>query len=208
MKFCVFCGKKPNGKTKEHVIPKWLIELTGDPKREINVGIDYTGKNKPFRRFAFNQFTFPACNDCNNKYSKLEAETKIIVDKILNNEKISAIQVSTFLDWMDKVRVGVWLGFILLDKNHLNIEPNFHVEKRIGQFDRVLMIEKSTNHVDRLNFSGADSPSFTFTPSAFCLSINDYSFTNISYMFLLSRRMGFPYPTEIFAQPDSNEIRL
>jgi hypothetical protein len=26
---CVFCGERPQSKTKEHVIPKWLIEMTG-----------------------------------------------------------------------------------------------------------------------------------------------------------------------------------
>ena len=29
-KFCVFCGNKPKGKNNEHIIPKWLIEFTGD----------------------------------------------------------------------------------------------------------------------------------------------------------------------------------
>ena len=40
-KICVFCGKKPIEKTNEHIIPLWLIEYTGDPKRKIFLGIDY-----------------------------------------------------------------------------------------------------------------------------------------------------------------------
>lgn len=41
-KFCVFCGKKPKNKTKEHILPKWLIKLTGKPNRQINVGLDFS----------------------------------------------------------------------------------------------------------------------------------------------------------------------
>ncbi|QJB40178.1 hypothetical protein HF324_20870 [Chitinophaga oryzae] len=33
MKYCIFCGEQPQSKTKEHIIPKWLIEMTGDPNR-------------------------------------------------------------------------------------------------------------------------------------------------------------------------------
>jgi hypothetical protein len=34
-KFCVFCGKKPQSKNREHIIPQWLIALTGDPNRDV-----------------------------------------------------------------------------------------------------------------------------------------------------------------------------
>ena len=69
-KVCVFCGAKPNGKTKEHVVPRWLIELTGNPKREVFLGFEKKPQAKQ-RRFAFDQFTFPACDACNNKYANL-----------------------------------------------------------------------------------------------------------------------------------------
>jgi hypothetical protein len=38
-KRCIFCGNPPSAKNKEHVVPKWLIELTGDPKREWYLGL-------------------------------------------------------------------------------------------------------------------------------------------------------------------------
>jgi hypothetical protein len=28
-----FCGKNSESKTKEHIIPQWLIKYTGDPNR-------------------------------------------------------------------------------------------------------------------------------------------------------------------------------
>ena len=37
-KRCIFCGKVPETKTKEHVIPQWLINMTGDPKRNLHLG--------------------------------------------------------------------------------------------------------------------------------------------------------------------------
>ena len=37
-KRCIFCGKKPSEKNREHIIPRWLIALTGDPKREWYLG--------------------------------------------------------------------------------------------------------------------------------------------------------------------------
>ncbi|HDR2534145.1 TPA: hypothetical protein QCI12_004383 [Enterobacter roggenkampii] len=40
VKKCIFCGDKPENKNKEHVIPKWLIEMTGDKKRSGYFGFD------------------------------------------------------------------------------------------------------------------------------------------------------------------------
>jgi len=30
-KFCIFCGDKPQSKNLEHIIPQWLLKMTGDP---------------------------------------------------------------------------------------------------------------------------------------------------------------------------------
>lgn len=82
-KFCVFCGDKPNKKTREHIIPQWLIKMTGKASRQINIPPIFSlyisieeYKQKLGRKFSFNNFTLPACESCNNKYSKLEQNTK------------------------------------------------------------------------------------------------------------------------------------
>ena len=206
-KTCVFCGAKPKEKTKEHVIPRWLIELTGDPKRKVNLGLVKnfeTGFKR--REYAFDQFTFPACEGCNNKYASLEAEVKSIIEGILSEQFVSTEEVSLLLDWLDKVRVGLWLGMNQLDKNYAGVDPNFHIETRISQYDRMLIVEKSNGLRQKLNFGGIDTLSFALTPSAFVLIINNYYFTNISYMFLLVRRLGFPYPTRMYI--NSGEERV
>lgn len=203
-KYCVFCGQKPNNKTKEHVIPHWLIALTGDPNRKVNLGLLKEKGDQALkqRQYSFDSFTFPACEKCNHKYSELEGKAKYIIEKILSDEVILSDEMSILLDWFDKVRVGLWLGYHQLDKNIADINPGFHIATRIGQYDRALFISKSDNPSPKLNFGGADTIAFAYTPSAFTLIINNYYFANISYNFLFSRRIGFPYPKKIIALAD------
>ena len=62
-KYCVFCGAVPEKKNKEHVVPKWLIKLTGNPKREAYFGFEKNIETEvKTRTFAFDQFSFPACS--------------------------------------------------------------------------------------------------------------------------------------------------
>ncbi|MBH0074599.1 hypothetical protein I6F48_03340 [Pseudoalteromonas sp. SWYJ118] len=205
-KFCIFCGKKPKEKSREHIVPQWLIELTGDPKREVNLGMSKNeadfGKS---RKYAFKNFTFPACVNCNTKYGKLEADVKPILLKVLNDEGVTSEEMSSFLDWVDKVRVGLWLAMQQLDKNYLNVESNFHIEKRIGQYDRLLIVQKTDRNEPRVNFGAIDTPAFSFTPSAFVLSVNNFNFISVSSTFLFSRRVGFPYITDMVLSPDSDK---
>jgi hypothetical protein len=85
MKTCIFCGKKPDKKTKEHVIPRWLIEITGDPNRTTLIG-----KYKDtLRKFPWQNFTFPACNKCNQEFAELEGKAKIVVINLLDKRQIT-----------------------------------------------------------------------------------------------------------------------
>ena len=201
-KFCVFCGNEPVGKNKEHVIPEWLIKMTGELSRSAIFGFNKNFENRfKNREFAFGQFTFPACRGCNAKYADFESDVKTILLKILNGIEIRSEELSLFMDWLDKVRVGLWLGMKQLDDSNDNsvmVEPKFHIDSRIGQYDRMLIVEKSDGQKLKLNFSGVDTLSFALTPSAFTLIVNNFYFTNISYMFFLSRRLGFPFPEKTF----------
>ncbi|MDX1749904.1 MAG: hypothetical protein R3271_06250 [Methylophaga sp.] len=204
-KYCVFCGAVPEKKNKEHVVPKWLIKLTGNPKREAYFGFEKNIETEvKTRTFAFDQFSFPACSLCNEKYANLEEQVKPILETIIAGKAIKARNFSVLLDWMDKVRIGLWLGFNQLDKNFAQINPNFHIERRIGQYDRALIVEKSKGICERLNFGGVETLLFQVTPSAFTLTVNNYCFTNISYIFLIFRRLGFPYPRKMYYLPGSS----
>lgn len=196
-KFCVFCGNKPEDKTKEHIIPRWLIEYTGDPNRKISLG--YDSKKKCIRRFAFKSLTLPACKKCNNDFGNLEERVKPVLMNILEKDKLKKDDISILLDWFDKVRIGLWLLYYSLDENNMDIIPKFHIEQRIGKRDRMLIIYKehhnNKNNVQKgIGFYGVNTEAFQLVPSCFSLRINEYCFFNVSKEFLFSRRIGFPYP--------------
>ena len=80
-----------------------------------------------------------------------------------------------------------------MDKNPFALTLSFHIQDRIGQYDRVLIIDKSDATTSKLIFNGMDTLLSHLMPSAFVLVINNYYFTNISYMRLISRRICFPF---------------
>lgn len=186
--------------------------MTGNPKRQASFGFKIGKDGIEDRTFAFDQFTFPACNICNNDFAELEGQVKPIIETIIAGGSITTEMMSICLDWFDKVRVGIWLVMIMLDKIHtspepvLKVEPHFHIKSRIGQFDRVLIIEKIKSKRKALNMGGVESFSFKLAPTAFTLTINNICFTSISTVFLASRRLGFPYPTHSFLSKDRDEI--
>lgn len=197
-KTCLFCGTKPKNKTKEHIIPKWLIELTGVATRDISLGIDtkkFFNEGKfEIRKFSFSNFQFPACNECNNFYSLLESKTKPIILKILNNDFLDNIEITTLLDWFDKVRTGLWIGFLTLDKNVSLIDkPSFYINKRLCEKDRSLFVYELEEKTKCIQFIGVNSPSFQISPNCFALRINNFYFFNSSTDFLIAKNIGFPY---------------
>jgi hypothetical protein len=205
-KFCVFCGQYPDGRNREHIIPRWLIELSGDPNRKAQFGIDLTKKPpNGIRSYSFNSFVFPACEQCNEEFSDLEDKTKEIVTAILHDQAIGSGDWNIFLDWLDKVRIGIWLGFLYLNKNLRNISPKFHIKKRIGVRDRFVIIyriEPLAHHYKGLMWMGAESLAFQLMPSCFTLIVNNYCFFNASSFGLVERRLGYPFARSIAHKDD------
>lgn len=200
-KACVFCGAKPQGKTKEHIIPQWLIKYTGDPKRLIQLGE---------RKIAFDQMTFPACDKCNSQYSDLEEKAKIALIKIFNNQELDEDNIIVLLDWFDKVRIGLWLLCLKMANFFTelteDIEPKFYISTRIRKSDRLLKITKINNNRKGINFVGTTSPHFLNTPSCFGLIINNYQFTNISMQFLFNQNLGFPNVKDLSFDENFNVV--
>lgn len=207
-KFCIFCGKTPRSKNMEHVIPQWLIKLTGDSARKINLGIDFNNPDSPLRSYAFNQFKFPSCQLCNSKFGELESKAKPIIENILNDNPLSASDFNTFFDWLDKVRIGLWLAFFYLDNNAADIEPNYHITFRVGIYDRMSAIYKANDDMERISFIASNTPAFQYYPSCFTLVINKYYFFNLSSQFLFSRRIGFPYPKTQLYDPTIKKVAV
>lgn len=202
-KECLFCGEKPESKTSEHIIPQWLISLTGNPNREILVGMKMDGSGE-YRKYSFNSFKFPACKRCNENFSEIEGITKPIILKILNLEAISSFEFDVLLDWFDKIRIGLWLSYYNLNKNHSSIKPNFRINSRVKTFDRMLKISRAKSPDKRVNWGGCETPIFSYIPSCFSLIINNIYFLNISYDYLFARRIGFPFPSTRFMYGQGN----
>jgi len=202
----VFCGATPEKETKEHVIPRWLIELTGDPHRKGIFGPYWDNQKGELvnRSFAFDRFAFPACHVCNRKFSSLESSVNYVMREILNENALSSKQIGLFLSWLDKVRVGYWLiATFYLQKNPLAITPSFHVNWRVDASDRMILIYKSDYDLPRLAVEGCTTPAFQLSPSCFVLTVNNFTFLNVSTDFLISERLGLPYPTEISFTDDA-----
>jgi len=194
-RLCVFCGLRPNEKTVEHIIPRWLIEMTGPGGRIANLGVDWY-RGTP-RKFAFGRFTFPACDLCNQKYSKLEGEAKRTIHDLLDKDEATVVGIARLFDWFDKIRVGLWLGFRYLDKNYWNIRPHFHIDQRLGKYDRILSIYRDARREMRgISFFGVNTPIFSHMPSCFMLRINNMGFVNSSSIGLVAKQLGFPYPSD------------
>lgn len=191
-KKCVFCGLPLKSKTKEHVLPQWLLKLTGDPNRTVNIGMNW--KNREPIRFAFNKLTVPACGVCNEEFAELESRTKPIVVRLLEHTAVTGDDFITLLDWLDKVRVGLWINEHYFNKTPFVVNPKFGIKKRLASKDRMLALYRLPDLQKGLQVSAASSFIFQYQPSCIGLRINDLFFFNMSSDFLFSKRAGFPYP--------------
>ena len=193
-RFCVFCGRRPQKKNREHVLPRWLIQLTGDPKRKVFLGKDWSDPKLPERYFSLSSFAFPACTDCNNRYSQMEAEVAAIIETMLSLGPLKSSNLQVLMDWFDKVRTGLWLGKDYLNKNYRGLNPTHHIDTRIAVRDRLLGIYRDNENLDGLVFGGVESPIFHMMPSCLVLIVNPLHFFNISSVALFAKQLGLPYP--------------
>ena len=165
--FCVFCGRLPEGKTKEHIIPKWLIRLTGDENRVIPLIVHKHGL-RPVHQSAAS-FVFPACDSCNRTYSALETQVSQTLQMLLAQQPVSEAALSALLDWLDKVRIGLWLGDMMRNKDYVVVKRHFHISQRIGQKDRCAFFFIADNPEIGFNYTGVVTPLFHIQPSCFGL---------------------------------------
>lgn len=190
-KCCVFCGEKPKDKNQEHVIPQWLIRMTDLGKKEVlNVHPDED------RHISFMHFTFPACTECNSRFSKMEATVKPVLERVLAGQSISGADASLLMDWFDKIRIGLWLANMYYDPQLKQaVKPHYYIDFAVAKKDRMLSIQKinlKPGEDKGMYFGGTKTPLFNYSPVAFTVLINDYYFFNASTHNLVSPRVGFP----------------
>ncbi|MFC1794219.1 hypothetical protein ACFL3Q_11600, partial [Planctomycetota bacterium] len=185
-RFCVFCGNRPENKNKEHILPQWLISLTGNPSRVVNFGLDYT--NGKVINFSWSSFVAPACERCNSDYADLEGVAKYLLQKLITRKHLTGLEYISLLDWLDKVRIGLWLTYHMIQKNPTGISPSFHINSRIASKDRMLAVYLMQTENEGMNAFGVESLVFHRMPSCFVLNINNIAILNMSCDYLFSRR--------------------
>lgn len=198
-KFCIFCGKPPQNKNKEHVLPQWLIKYTDRAHKVCEWGCATNAK------ITFSSLTFPACTACNEKFAKLEAEVKPIFIDLMESRPLNAQQINLLLDWFDKIRVGLWLSRLTLAKQVDRVGPKFYINDRVGTKDRVLIIERLKDVGQGISFAGVETGLFEEMPSAFALFVNDFVFINASELGLTSNKLGFPQLGKMAFVKDTDE---
>jgi len=118
---------------------------------------------------------------------------------------LSVSQCYCLLDWLDKVRIGLWLGYHALHKEIF--EPNFHIDSRLGKKDRLAIISVDPNDKSRsLGIGGCDNNVFRTSQSGMFLRINNIRIVSASFDFLVSPLAGLPHPKELFVRASDMQI--
>lgn len=204
-KFCVFCGKPPVDKNREHIIPQWLIKYTERGKMPA-VKVLEGDTLKP--KISYMNFTMPACEACNEEFSALEVAVKPILLNVLVDKPVNAREISLLLDWFDKVRLGLRLSCVYLQNGLKQEAPHTFIKDRTGLTDRMLIIEKIKPQPGvRLAFPDTHTAFFKSAAQSFQFVIDNYVFTNASAHFLVSSKLGFPYSQHI-ETVDAPNVRI
>lgn len=187
---CIFCGQ-PLGSDRnlEHVLPQWLLRRGGDLRRVVPLGLDRSGKpiNLPFRTLSA-----PVHVLCNTQWSVLENQACGIVDKLVSGSPISSDDFDPLLDWLDKVRVGIWLQIRMRSGNPANITPNFSINGRVGAKDRFAAFYEFPSIGVGTTLAATWSPVFMTMPSVMILRVENVVIVSVSDSGIVSRFLGVP----------------
>ena len=120
----------------------------------------------------------------------MEEKAKIAYEKIRDGTALDKADGRALLDWIDKVRVGLWLWLLQAGKQDFKFEPNFRIDERVAHKDRILLVAKYPPHKDMkgLAIIGADD-FFIYVPSVLGIICNNIFFMSISSDFVASRHL-------------------
>lgn len=186
-KVCIFCGREFRGQKKsfEHIIPRWLVEEADLSRRNMEIFLPH--KNITM---GMGKIGTKVCVSCNEDGSVLEAKAKQAFQKINADTIISSIEIYDLMNWMDKVRIGMWLWMILHLRDRGNMKPKFFINNRVAAKDRIIAIKifPQDKNMKGLAFIGINEHFINF-PSVFGILANNILLTSISADFVLSRQL-------------------
>jgi hypothetical protein len=139
VKRCIFCGNPFSGQKRnfEHIIPAWLVEEANLRKRDMPVQLPGIS-----RKVGMSRIGLKVCKTCNDTDSALEDQAKIAYLAIKTGAALTDDQVRSLLDWLDKVRVGLWLWLIEQLGDQAGAEPKFRINGRIARKDRMVLVRR------------------------------------------------------------------
>lgn len=184
---CLFCDEPFTGQNQdfEHVIPRWLVREADLSKRTSP--IDF-----PSKKFnaAMSRIGGRACETCNAASSDLESRASIVYAKSRDGEELSSADGRVMLDWLDKVRIGLWLWTVDIGKADYGINPKFRINERMAHKDRILFAARYAPDPKwrGLEIWGANEY-FVYSPAAIGLLINNIALVSVSSDFLVSRHL-------------------
>ncbi|WP_171133799.1 hypothetical protein [Ruegeria sp. HKCCA5014] len=181
---CVFCGKKPDRKNLEHVIPKWLQALAGNQNKPAEVWTPDGDRN-----LLWANFTLPSCTSCNQHYGRLEELIKEVFERLEEGYLLGA-DARLLLDWMDKIRVGLWRLQLAHGKAGHDITPNFSINERLATSDRLVRVFKYQTKGKGIGLVGTDTTAWIRMPSAMALIVKDIVILSASAGGFLQEAMG------------------
>lgn len=131
------------------------------------------------------------CKSCNDEDSDLEGRAKDAYLAVKAGAVLSEAHIFVILDWLDKVRVGLWLWLIeQVGEEFRTGAPKFRINGRLGRKDRILLIQRYPERPPMRGLALLGLGEFFIgLPSAIGLLINNISLTSVSSDFLVLRHI-------------------
>jgi hypothetical protein len=155
-----------------------------------------TGAVSPFRH----------ASHATTSIQTLRPPLRPFVERLLNRNPITGSEFIILLDWLDKVRIGLWLGYLYLHGNSADISPRFHIDSRIGQKDRMAATYFFDTEIKGLGAYGAETLCFQLFPSCFSLTISNIHILNMSWDYMCASHCGFPFPRQMVIDLDADRM--
>lgn len=201
-KKCLFCGEPFTGQKKnfEHIIPKWLVTEADLMSRTTSVRF-------PTKHFdaGMSRIGLRACEACNSEASTLEANAQTAYLKIKNGLALENLDGLALLDWLDKLRVGLWLWLVDAGKADFAVPPKFRINQRRGYKDRIAAVARYHEEPELRGMAiWGSGHFFVFAPSCIGFLINNIAILSLSSDLLLARHLR-PLSIERFLALDGPE---
>lgn len=180
----MFCGQKPEKRNREHVIPRWLNAVAGNENKPANIWTP----NGPIN-LLWSNLTLPACTECNQRFGRLEELMKEAFGRIERGYYLGT-DADLLLDWMDKIRVGLWRLQLAHGKDGHDIKPNYSVSERLASSDRLVRVLKYKTESKGIGLVGTDTAAWIRMPSAMALVVKDVVILSVSAGGFLQEAMG------------------